>query len=508
MTWPPPLFLNHTTWNWTIDLTRAGVTPAQLEGLDWATVSRRRVGLESGDEANPTEHRQVGHYWLRDPLLAPTMGQAQAIGDARDQVKDFADDIRAGKRRSYDGRPFTHLIHVGIGGSVLGPAFIIRALSAKTPGLTVDFVDNIDPDGILQLLERRRAQLDQTLVVVASKSGSTVETMGATKIIREVMEGAGIDFPLHAIAVTTRGSPLDRLSVDENWLQSFYIWDWVGGRFSATSAIGLLSCALAGVDIAALLEGAREMDRWTRSEPWSANPAALIAGALYVTGSGRGEKNLAVLPYVDRLHLFARYLQQLLMESIGKRYALDGQVVEQGLTVYGYKGSTDQHAYMQQLRDGRNDTLVFFVQSLEDDVQERDLSPAIEAARHYLQGFLLGTRRALEERERPSLLLTMPRIDPHNLGALLALSERVVSLYSDLIGVNGYDQPGVEAGKTAAQEIIALRAKLHQRLRQGAATLVELAETTGEDKTDIFYIIERDVANGALSRSGERYSKN
>lgn len=507
MTWQPPLLLNHPTWGWTIDLTRAMVDSEALDALDWRRVFQRREALEAGEKANSTEHRQVGHYWLRDPLMAPTVAQAEAIGEARDEVKEFADEVHAGKIRAFNGQPFTHVIHIGIGGSVLGPAFVLKAMAGKTRGLTVSFVDNIDPSGILTLLQSLGERLDQTLVIVASKSGSTVETMSAAQIIRESMESAGIPFPLHAVAVTTKGSPLDRLANSEGWLKQFRLWNWVGGRFSTTSAVGLISFALAGVDTAALLEGASQMDRWTRSEPWSANPAALIAGGLYVSGNGRGEKNLAVIPYTDNLSLFARYLQQLIMESIGKRHNLDGDVVEQGLTVYGYKGSTDQHAYVQQLRDGRDDTLVLFLQTLEDDLAHQEITETIERSRNYLQGFLLGTRRALEERGRPSMLLTLPRVDAYNLGALIALFERVISLYADLIGVNGYDQPGVEAGKTAARAILKLRSALHEQLLEGAASITELSTATGADCSDIFYLLERDVANGILFCSGSTYSK-
>jgi glucose-6-phosphate isomerase len=508
MTWQPPLLLNHPTWDWTVDLTRARLEVADLDGLGWDKVFECREKLEAGHPVNTSEKRQVGHYWLRAPLLSPTVAQAEAIGTVRDEVKEFADDVHSGKIRAFNGEVFTHVLHIGIGGSVLGPAFVLEAMAGKTRGLTVSIVDNIDPAGILRLLHSLEDHLDQSLVIVASKSGSTVETMGAMQIVREHLESAGIDFPRHAIAVTTEGSSLATRAASEGWLRQFRLWPWVGGRFSSTSAVGLLPFALAGVDTAALLEGAREMDRWTRSEPWSANPASLIAGGLYVSGGGKGNKNLAVIPYADNLSLFPRFLQQLVMESIGKRYNRDQELIEQGLTVYGYKGSTDQHAYVQQLRDGRDDALVLFVQALNDGLGLDEITETVETARNYLQGFLLGTRQALQERNRPSLLLTIPRIDAYNLGALVALFERVISFYADLIEVNGYDQPGVEAGKSAAQAILKLRSALHEQLQQGAASIADLSKATGADYSDIFYLLERDVANGILFRSGTEYSKN
>jgi glucose-6-phosphate isomerase len=508
MTWPNTLFLNHATWNWTVDATASGISVEQFNTLKWRFVFEQIRKLEDGDLHNVSEKRQVGHYWLRDPLLAPTMGQAKAIGDTSEAIKTFAHEIRNGQRTTFDGRQFRHVIHVGIGGSVLGPAFLVRAVTKGPDGLTPHFVDNIDPTGILQLLHELRHHLDETLVIVVSKSGSTIETMTATAIIRDIMEKTGVDFALHAIAITTAGSLLDRKASEEGWLKTFHIWDWVGGRFSVTSAVGLLSAALAGIDITAVLDGAREMDRWTRTEAWQHNPAAIIAGALFISGEEVGKRNLAVIPYADRLSHLPRYLQQIIMESIGKKTDLAGKTVEQGLTVYGYKGSTDQHATMQQLRDGRKDTLILFVQALCDGLSSTRVPASAKTASTYLQGFLLGTRRALKQTDRPNLLLTIPVIDAYNIGALIALSERVVSLYVELIQVNGYDQPGVEAGKTAAKEILSLRSEIHKRLDKGPATFKEVAQLSEEHTDDIFYILERDVANGDLCREGIFYKQN
>jgi len=238
------------------------------------------------------------------------------------------------------------------------------------------------------------------------------------------------------------------------------MWDWVGGRTSELSAVGLLPAALQGFDIDNLLKGAREMDVITRTSALEANPAMGMALAWYAAGNGRGDKNLVILPYKDRLELFSKYLQQLIMESIGKHLDLKGNEVLQGLTVLGNKGSTDQHSFVQQLRDGRNDFVVTFIEVLRGRGRP---SPELEAgltSADYLQGFLLGTRTALAENRRQSITITISDVVPYSIGALIALFERTVGFYASLVGINAYHQPGVEAGKKAATEVVTLKTRV------------------------------------------------
>jgi len=201
------------------------------------------------------------------------------------------------------------------------------------------------------------------------------------------------------------------------------------------------------------------MDGLTRIPDASKNPASQLALAWYHLTEGRGSKAMVVLPYKDRLVLFSRYLQQLVMESIGKDLDLQGRKVSQGLTVYGNKGSTDQHAYVQQLRDGVNNFFAVFIEVLKD----RD-GPSIEveagvSSGDYLQAFFLGTREALSGNGRPSITLTIEQVDAKTVGMLIALFERAVGLYASLLGINAYHQPGVEAGKKAAAETLKVRAQ-------------------------------------------------
>ncbi|MCB9764995.1 MAG: glucose-6-phosphate isomerase [Alphaproteobacteria bacterium] len=403
--------------------------------------------LEAGAIANPDEGRQVGHYWLRDPDRAPD-GLGEAIRAQWDAVQDAADGAWG---------VFTDFLLVGIGGSALGPQLLADALGPSGRGLRPRFLDNTDPDGI----ERTLAQIEpaRTLVVVVSKSGGTQETRNAMLEVRAAYDREGVDFAPRAIAVTGQGSSLDRLAEAEGWRARLPMWDWVGGRTSVTAAVGLLPLALMGQDWRAFLEGAAACDAVTRQRRPD-NPAALLARAWYAAGDGHGRRAMVLLPYKDRLLLFSRYLQQLVMESLGKRLDLQGRAVHQGLTVYGNKGSTDQHAYVQQLRDGPDDFFVTFIAALVDrEGPDLEVEPGITTG-DYLLGFLLGTRRALSEAGRRSLTLVVERVDARTLGVLVALYERAVGLYASLIGINAYHQPGVEAGKRAAADVLQLQARL------------------------------------------------
>jgi glucose-6-phosphate isomerase len=223
-----------------------------------------------------------------------------------------------------------------------------------------------------------------------------------------------------------------------------------------------------------------------------------------VAGEGKGRRDMVVLPYRDRLEVFSRYLQQLVMESLGKRLDRDGQVVHQGLAVYGNKGSTDQHAYVQQLRDGLDNFFIVFIEALDEpsDITAVDgENPA-----DFLAGFLQGTRSALCEGGRQSLTITLQRFDARSLGALIALFERAVGLYGELINVNAYHQPGVEAGKTAAAQILALQQRLETALADGVPhTLAELQASLGLDSPEpLFWILRHLCFNGrGYSASGD-----
>ena len=483
------LFLAHPTHDIALDLTRAGIRAGELDELPWEDVFTAMAELEAGSIANPDEGRQVGHYWLRAPERAPTVELGATIGTTRDAVLGFAADVREGRTLTPMGDRFTDVLHIGIGGSALGPQLLVDALG--TGPLTLSFVDNLDPDGIQRTLDQLANRLPTTLVVAVSKSGGTPETAHGLTLARRALEARGLDAAGHLVAVTGEDSKLDRLAAEEGWLARFAMWDWVGGRTSITSAVGLLPGALAGLDMRALLDGAAMMDAWTRSAAWRENPAAMLAGAWHRLGRGRGERAMVVLPYNDRLLLFSRYLQQLVMESLGKAHDLRGELVEQGLVVYGNKGSTDQHSFVQQLRDGRNDFFAVLVSVLGDGAGSPEPVEGEANAGDFLQGFLLGTRRALDGNQRPTVTLTVPRVDEAVLGALIALFERAVGFYATLVGINAYHQPGVEAGKKAAREILSLQERIRSALTERPQAIEQLAESTETDVIELWYVLKR-----------------
>ncbi|MCF7686741.1 MAG: glucose-6-phosphate isomerase [Cephaloticoccus sp.] len=465
---------------------------------------RAMTALEQGAIANPDENRMVGHYWLRNPSLAPTTELQGVIRDTIVEIKDFAGKVHRSEIRAANGSPFTHLLVIGIGGSALGPQLVNHALGQ--PGsdkMAVAFFDNTDPDGMDYVLAGLAGKLAETLVIVVSKSGGTVETRNGMLEAAAAFEAAGVDHTRHFVAVTGAGSKLETVALKEGWLARFPMWDWVGGRTSELCAVGLLPAALQGIDIDALLAGAAAMDSVTRSTVTRENPAALLALMWHFATDGRGTKDMVVLPYKDRLLLFSRYLQQLVMESLGKELDLQGNVVNQGIAVYGNKGSTDQHAYVQQLREGVSNFFATFIEVLEDRTGPSMAVDDGVTAGDYLQGFLLGTRDALSEKNRGSITITIRTVSAFSLGMLIALYERVVGLYASLVGINAYHQPGVEAGKKAATGVIDLQRQLRAALLKSSGTprtAEALALHVDGDPEIAFKILEHLAANGSIRK--------
>jgi glucose-6-phosphate isomerase len=363
--------------------------------------------------------------------------------------------------------------------------------------MKIDFIDNTDPDGIARTLAALAGKLGETLCIVTSKSGGTPETRNGMLLVADAYRRARLEFPRHSVAITMSGSQMDRTAKAEGWLARFPMFDWIGGRTSVLSAVGLLPAALQGLDIDGLLEGAAACDEATRRHDVPSNPAALMALMWYHATGGKGQKDMVVLPYKDRLLLFSRYLQQLVMESLGKQLDLKGQRVDQGLAVYGNKGSTDQHAYVQQLREGVPNFFAVFIRVLESGGSPQDVEPGVTAG-DYLHGFLLGTRAALFENDRESMTITVPRVDARVVGALIALFERAVGLYSSLIGVNAYHQPGVEAGKKAAASVLTLQSRVMAALAATPQTADEIAAVVDakEQAETVYLLLEHLAANG------------
>jgi glucose-6-phosphate isomerase len=469
--------------------------------------------LEKGAIANQDEKRMVGHYWLRNPALAPSADIRKEIEETVARIKSFASRIHSGQIKGSKGT-FKNLLLIGIGGSALGPQFVAKALSTKDDRLTPYFFDNTDPDGMDNVLSQIGDALGQTLCVVVSKSGGTKETRNGMLEAKAAYEKAGLHFGPHTVAITSAGSELDKYALANNFLDRFPMWDWVGGRTSELSAVGLLPAALQGFDIDDILDGARKCDEITRSPVGTlstaaqSNPAAALALAWYAIGNGKGDRIMVVLPYKDRLELFSRYLQQLVMESLGKETDRSGKVVNQGLTVFGNKGSTDQHAYIQQLRDGLNNFFVTFIEVLRDRNSDSMLVEQDVTSGDFLNGFYQGTREALYEKGRQSLTITLKQVSPFHVGVLIALFERAVGFYASLIDINAYHQPGVEAGKKAAGSVIEMQLSILKHVTGSPQTAAEIANSINrpDDIETVFKICEHLSANperGIMKMAGK-----
>ncbi len=491
----------------TIDTSRMDA-PAEWSSEMQEKIARAfkdRAAIEAGELMNPDEGRAVGHYWLRNADLAPAE-EGQWIKDVLNGVQTFAKQVLDGDIKAPNDRTFRHVLLVGIGGSALGPQLVGKALLPANAPVDIHYLDNTDPGGMDLVFEELGDGLAETLVVVISKSGGTAETRNGMLEAEKAFTARGLDFPKYAVAVTGEGSKLDQHAESQGWITRLPMSDWIGGRTSVMSAVGLLPAALLGLDIEQFLAGAAAMDEKTRVDDAATNAAMTLALMWHHAGDGVGKKDMVILPYCDRLDLMSKYLQQLVMESLGKELDLDGQQVNQGIAVYGNKGSTDQHAYVQQLRDG---LLNFFATFIEvrstrsgDSMQVDELG---STTGDYLQGFLRGTRKALYESGRQSITITLDSLNAFSLGSLIALYERAVSFYASLVNINAYHQPGVEAGKKAAGDFLDLLARVKSHLAEtgsGGVTAESMASNLGESDVEaVYHCLNHLAAAGACERT-------
>ena len=453
--------------------------------------------LEGGSIANPDEGRMVGHYWLRAPELAPSAELRAEIEDCTAKIKDFVAKVHSGAVKTEKGDTFRHVIVGGIGGSSLGPMFVADALDRPEDKLDLYFMDNTDPAGMDKVFQAVKADLDATLTIIISKSGGTIETRNCMAEAKAFYEANGLDFARHAVCVTGVGSKLDGVASAEGWIDRFPMWDWVGGRTSVMSAVGLLPLALKGVDVDGFLAGAAACDALGRNEDVLDNPAMLLALSWYRCSGGQGGTTQVVLPYKDSLMLFAKYLQQLIMESLGKEFDLDGKEVHQGLAVMGNKGTSDQHSYVQQLVAGPSNIFVTFVQVLKDRAGASMEVGEGSTSGDYLNAFMLGSKKALEDHGKRTLVITVPTVDAYNVGQLIAIFERAVSIYALMIHINAYHQPAVEFGKKAAGGLIELKNRAAEALlaEKKSMTAGDLAAKLGADESDVFRLMLHLCAN-------------
>ena len=461
---------------------------AALDGMD---------RLDAGEGVNVDEKRMVGHYWLRNSSKAPTAELKAEIDGCLARVKAFSAAVHEGRILSGTGKKFKNVIVAGIGGSSLGPVFVDKALATADDKMKLYFLDNTDPDGMDSVFSAVLPELDETLTVVISKSGGTIETRNCQEEAKAFYRKNGLDFSRFAVCVTGTGSKLYNTAKSEGWIDIFPMWDWVGGRTSVMSAVGLLPLSLKGLDIDSFLRGAADMDELNRNHNVIENPAAIASLGWYKCSGGQGGETMVVLPYKDRLDLFAKYLQQLVMESLGKELDLEGRLVKQGLAVLGNKGTSDQHSYVQQLVGGPDNIFVTFVQVLKDREGGSAAVGEDSTSGDYLNAFMLGTKKALESHGKRTMTMTVPSVDAYNVGQLIAIFERSVGIYANLIGINAYHQPAVEFGKKAAGGLIATKNAAREALKKAgrALTAPEIAAEIGCEPEDAFRLMLHLAAN-------------
>jgi glucose-6-phosphate isomerase len=463
--------------------------PWSLADLDVALALARAGGVEArrdamfaGEIVNRSEGRPVLHMALRAPDGADWRADGQPVSPeveaCREAMKTFADQIASGAIKGVTGKPFRAIVHIGIGGSDLGPRLVWEALKPLDPAIDLRFAANVDPAELAQTL----TGLDpaQTLVITVSKTFTTQETLTNAEAAREWLRAAlGKASDSHLAAVSAAPDKARAFGVPAG--QVFAFWDWVGGRYSLWSAVGL-SCAIAlGYDaFAGLLSGAAAMDEHFRTAPLERNAPVLLALAHLFNRNGLDRRVRAVAPYSQRLRLFPAFLQQLEMESNGKRVTDTGGSLhrETAAAVFGDAGTNGQHAFFQLIHQGTDVIPVDFVavrHAGEGDpaAQRKLLANVIAQAEALMVGrpesevraelaakgmapseiATLAPQRTFPG-DRPSSFLLLDRLTPQALGALIALHEHKVFVEGVLWGIDSFDQWGVELGKSLATKVL------------------------------------------------------
>jgi glucose-6-phosphate isomerase len=434
---------------------------AQFTAMRQGAVLNRIEGFAS-------ENRQVLHCSCRD-VFSSRPREPQSAGQVRaelEKLRLFLTDLEQGRLITPQGEPYTGMIQVGIGGSDLGPRALYLALKAYArPGRRVDFISNVDPDDAAAVLGR--LDLSRTLVNVVSKSGTTLETLANEELVRQAYRRAGLRPEDYFVAVTGQGSPMDN---PRNYLRSFYMFDYIGGRYSATSMVGLVMLGFAlGYDgVMAILRGAHGMDEVAQEGDLRRNPALLLALLGIWNRNFLGYESLAVLPYSQALVRFAAHLQQLDMESNGKSVSRRGRELawQSGPIVWGEPGTNGQHAFYQLLHQGTGLAPAEFIGFRQSQYQQ-DLVIQDTSAQEKLLANLLAQSLALAVGQaddnpnrrfpgnRPSSILLADRLTPESMGALLALYEAKVVLQGFIWNINSFDQEGVQLGKRLANRLLA-----------------------------------------------------
>jgi glucose-6-phosphate isomerase len=442
----------------------------------------RAIGrLFGGEAVNATEKRAALHVALRNVSGRAVMSGGRdvmaEVNAVLERMGRFAEDVREGRWRGWSGEPVTDVVNIGIGGSDLGPRFACDALAPYAGAVRTHFISNVDGHPLSTLLPRLKPQ--QTLFVVTSKTFTTQETTLNARAAHAWLSAAGGPQAVARQFVAVTANPAEAAAFGIESERTFGFWDWVGGRYSLWSAVGLpILFAVGAARFRELLSGAHAMDEHFRLAEPSRNLPALLGMVGVWNASFLGHATQVMAPYAQRLQLFTPWLQQLEMESNGKRVDLDGHPVDYATTpaLWGDVGTNAQHSYFQMLHQGTAVHPVDFILVLEAGHELREQHAALLANGLAQGAALLRGKSAERVREelaglsgaeleaavphrvyagdRPSNTLLLPRLDPYHLGALLALYEHRAYVQGVLWNVNSFDQFGVQLGKQAAERVL------------------------------------------------------
>jgi glucose-6-phosphate isomerase len=464
---------------WLLDFSRQRITPLTLTLLfDLARavdLSGRIEAMFRGDPINTTEHRAVLHAALRSDFAGPPAIQAE-VKASRQKLSAFAAAVRSGRKLGVTGKKFKHVVNIGIGGSDLGPLLVCDALRAEWSGdITPHFVSNVDRTQLEDLT--RSIDPAETLVLVCSKTFITQETQANANAARAWIVGALGEKAAgnHFAAVSTNTEAMDKFGIAAD--NRFTMWDWVGGRYSVWSAIGLIAEIVIGSErFDEFLKGASDIDRHFTTAPFQKNLPVLMGLIGVWNRSFLRLPTLAVLPYDQRLARLPAYLQQLEMESNGKSVSLGGEHVDFATApiVWGEPGSNAQHSFFQMLHQGTLTQALDFIAPLRGswggtEGQDLALKNCFAQSQAFAYGYTIAEVEAdmrkagappaeitrigihrVHEGNRPNSLLMYPQTTARTLGGLLALYEHSVFVQGSVWGVNSFDQFGVELGKKLA----------------------------------------------------------
>jgi len=478
----------HIQWNdFLVDYSKNIISQETLDLLqELAKETNLKSAIDSyfsGENINQTENRAVLHTALRAPENASVLVDGEnvlpEVYQVKNKIKAFSNEIISGERKGYTGKPFTDVVNIGIGGSDLGPAMIVEALQFYKNHLNVHFVSNVDGDHVNEVIKKLNPET--TLFVIVSKTFTTQETLTNSETIRTwfLQSAQQEDVAKHFVAVSTNIQKVTEFGINPD--NVFPMWDWVGGRFSLWSAVGLsISLAVGFDNFDELLKGANEMDEHFKTADFDQNIPVVLALLSIWYNNFFGAESEALIPYTQYLQKLAPYLQQGIMESNGKSIGRDGKPVnyQTGTIIWGEPGTNSQHAFFQLIHQGTKlipTDFIGFVKPLygNQDHHDKLMSNFFAQTEALLNGKTEAQVKAEFEKlnvagekaafllpfkvftgNKPTNTFLIEKLTPKTLGSLIALYEHKIFVQGIIWNIFSYDQWGVELGKQLANSIL------------------------------------------------------